>query len=535
MAKGPFGNPLSTGIALSGVIDMVTPVRQAQERKRKRQAEEKAAGDKRAKELGAIMGKITIDEDKIWWRYHDDARSQYANTIDKVQQMYSAGDYAGMYKTINDFDSRMANYTQATTLKNKRREELAKGKYYMDSNLENMAESRDVDNEEYGKLLAESGYGAYGEDRMFSYMPNAEIYDIKDAWEKELKGDEKVFIKEGEKAVTEVGKTPSGIIVTKDYNPSVITRAQQKIRSDIYRDPYRAARILEKNGYDVSSLESITDPTQRTEKTLEMFDDYIMKNRPGVDQQVLNVRAAKENKGWTFGGGGAKSPNWEVNKVSNIPVSLTDEVGGSLSGWKVDYIKQSGVSEIERNIELGKGSYFAEGGSKIQKVSDAASGLGKIIKGTPAGVYVRDDKKGGQLWVAYETNYIPPTDKLMEGFGRYYDPNKKDNNGNTITKEEQKQAFMATRMSEDKDLVSKTTKRVVYVPIKSDSEKIEFRTTMGMSSDEFNKLTDMIGFSSKSGTSSITARQKSALDAFANQNRRQPTASERQQILKKYQ
>ena len=55
MAKGPFGNPLSTGIALSGVIDMVTPVRQAQERKRKRQAEEKAAQDKRAKELGSIM------------------------------------------------------------------------------------------------------------------------------------------------------------------------------------------------------------------------------------------------------------------------------------------------------------------------------------------------------------------------------------------------------------------------------------------------------------------------------------------------
>jgi hypothetical protein len=214
MAKGPFGNPLSTGIALSGVIDMVTPVRQAQERKRKRQAEEKVAEDKRAKELGSIMGKITVDEDKIWWRYHDDARSQYANTIDKVQQMYSAGDYAGMYKTINDFDSRMANYTQATTLKNKRREELSKGKYYTDSNLENMAESRDVDNEEYGRLLAESGYGAYGEDRMFSYMPNAEIYDIKNAWERELKGDEQLLITEGEKAITEVGKTPSGVIVT---------------------------------------------------------------------------------------------------------------------------------------------------------------------------------------------------------------------------------------------------------------------------------------------------------------------------------
>ena len=95
----------------------------------------------------------------------------------------------------------------------------------------------------------------------------------------------------------------------------------------------------------------------------------------------------------------------------------------------------------------------------------------------------------------------------MEGFERYYDPNKKDNNGNIITKDEQKQAFMATRVSEDKDLISKTTKRIVYVPIKSDSEKIEFRTTMGMSSDDFNKLTDMIGFSSKSGSSSNVTTQ----------------------------
>ena len=349
MAKGPFGNPLSTGIALSGVIDMVTPVRQAQERKRKRQAEEKAEQDKRAKELGSIMGKIAIDEDKIWWRYHDDARSQYANTIDKVQQMYSAGDYAGMYKTINDFDSRMANYTQATTLKNKRREELSKGKYYMDSNLENMAESRDVDNEEYGRLLAESGYGAYGEDRMFSYMPNAEIYDIKNAWERELKGDEKVFIKEGEKAVTEVGKTPSGIIVTKDYNPSVITRAQQKIRSDIYSNPYRGARILEKNGYDVSSLESITDPTQRAEKTLEMFDDYIMKNRPGVDQQVLNVRAPKTTKP-TYGFGDENigdvsfsgKPSSAVSTESSTPEQIeqarVDKITGEVQKYVTDAI-----------------------------------------------------------------------------------------------------------------------------------------------------------------------------------------------------
>lgn len=372
MAKGPFGNPLSTGIALSGVIDMVTPVRQAQERKRKRQAEEKAAQDKRAKELGSIMGKIAIDEDKIWWRYHDDARAQYANTIDKVQQMYSAGDYAGMYKTINDFDSRMANYTQATTLKNKRREELSKGKYYMDSNLENMAESRDVDNEEYGRLLTESGYGAYGEDGMFSYMPNAEIYDIKNAWERELKGDEKVFIKEGEKAVTEVGKTPSGIIVMKDYNPSVITRAQQKIRSDIYSNHYRGARILEKNGYDVSSLESITDPTQRAEKTLEMFDDYIMKNRPGVDQQVLNVRASKTPKP-TYGFGDDNIGDVSFSGKPSSAVSTESSTPEQIKQGRLDYV----TNELQGPYDVAK----SKDPDDIEDAFGGIGGFADVVKG----------------------------------------------------------------------------------------------------------------------------------------------------------
>jgi hypothetical protein len=93
---------------------------------------------------------------------------------------------------------------------------------------------------------------------------------------------------------------------------------------------------------------------------------------------------------------------------------------------------------------------------------------------------------------------------------------------------------MDLKAEEDKDLVSKTTKRIVYVPITSDSEKIEFRTTMGMSEGEFNQLIDMIGASPTTG-SSLNQRQESALDAFEKQYGRQPTASERQKILKKYQ
>ena len=200
MAKGPFGNPLSTGIALSGVIDMVTPVRQAQERKRKRQAEEKVAQDKRAKELGSIMGKIAIDEDKIWWRYHDDARSQYANTIDKVQQMYSAGDYAGMYKTINDFDSRMANYTQATTQKNEWKKSVEKGDKYYDQSYLNALENRDVGMAELVGLADQSGFGMYDKNtNILGFINPVDRVDLRASMKKAVEGQKFEYDKAGKK------------------------------------------------------------------------------------------------------------------------------------------------------------------------------------------------------------------------------------------------------------------------------------------------------------------------------------------------
>jgi len=124
--------------------------------------------------------------------------------------------------------------------------------------------------------------------------------------------------------------------------------------------------------------------------------------------------------------------------------------------------------------------------------------MGMVIEATPAGVYVRDDKEGGQVWAAYETNYMPPKDDIMRGFK--FDPNKPG------TEEEQKQAWINISMDEEEDRISKT-KRIVYVPLKSENEKIEFRTAMGMSADEFDKLLKEIGASSSTRSSSNVMTQ----------------------------
>jgi len=403
MANGPFGNPLSTGIALSGVIDMVTPVRQAQERKRKRQAEEKVEQDNRAKELGAIMGKIAIDEDKIWWRYHDDARLQYAGTIDKVQQMYSAGDYAGMYKTINQFDTKMANYIQATNQKNARVEELKKGGYYMDSNLESMRENRDVDNTEYAKYLQETGYGTLGQEGIFSYMPNAKMFDIKDAWERNVKGEEKLLITEPGKGYKQVGTTPTGVIAETDYAPEILSTAQQRILSELYADPYRAARILEKEGYDVKSLESIADPQQKAIRTKEMFDDYIMRNKPGFGEQMLGKWQPRVDKtGYTRPGvmGKVQIAEAQTTPISREAFNINEYKSGAqpvIESKVLDILKQQGSNnekgvktELENLLQKlviveDVNDYF----SNANLISVAVA-VGEDIYGTPVEIDLND-------------------------------------------------------------------------------------------------------------------------------------------------
>jgi hypothetical protein len=526
---GAFGNPLTTGIALNFEVDM-TPYRQMMRDNLQFAQTQAAERKKKQKEFQDILKNVAYDDSKIHQRMRDDARNEYAATINDVIELNKKNDYGGIMNRIAKFDSKLNNYVDATS--NFRAYEKASedGKSWTDMNYINAYNNPEKFDDSY--LIENfSDVALYDKDAGVFSAQSIPKQDEVAFVNKYMQGMKDQFMRDDEGKI----KRSGFLSETGDY---AYLKAKSQDPESFYQElgiawlgggANNVEHMRRKLGLKPEDLEgSIDTPSGPMAKSAYYATEF-MKGvaEPKMYSEELRRPAKEEkSKGWTFGGGGAKSPNWEVNKVSNIPVSLTDEVGGSLSGWKVDYTKQTGVSEIERNIELGKGAYFAEGGSKIQKVSDAASGLGKIIKGTPAGIYVRDDKEGGQVWVAYETNYIPPTDDFMKNFK--FDPNS------SLSKEEQKQVYMDLKAEEDKDLVSKTTKRIVYVPITSDSEKIEFRTTMGMSEGEFNQLIDMIGASPTTG-SSLNQRQESALDAFEKQYGRQPTASERQKILKKYQ
>ena len=318
--------------------------------------------------------------------------------------MYNAGDYAGMYKAINQFDTKMANYIQATNQKNARAEELKKGGYYMDYNLESMSENRDIDNAEYAKYLQETGYGTLGQNGIFSYMPNSKVFDIKDAWERSVKGEEKLLITEPGKGYKQIGTTPTGVIAETDYAPDVLASAQQRIMNEVYAEPYRAARILEKEGYDVKSLESIADPQQRAIRTREMFSDYIMKNRPGFGEQILGKWQPRADKtGYTRPGvmGKVQIAEAQTTPISREAFNIDEYRSGAqpvIESKVLEILKEQGSNDPERGVNTQLKNLLGDLVS-VEDVNDwfddanlisVAPAVGADTYGTPVEINLND-------------------------------------------------------------------------------------------------------------------------------------------------
>jgi hypothetical protein len=110
---GPFGNPLTTGIALNFEVDM-TPYRQMM--KDNLQFAQKQAADrkKKEKEFQDLLKNIAYDDSKIHERYRDNARVSYAETIDDLMKLRKNNDLGEMMKRTSELTSQLNYYRQVT-------------------------------------------------------------------------------------------------------------------------------------------------------------------------------------------------------------------------------------------------------------------------------------------------------------------------------------------------------------------------------------------------------------------------------------
>lgn len=111
---GAFGNPLTTGIALNFEVDM-TPYRQMMQDNLKFAQTQAAERKKNEKEFKDVLKNIAYDDSKIHKRLRDDAKLEYAATINDVIELNKKKDIGGVMNRIAKFDSKLNNYVDATT------------------------------------------------------------------------------------------------------------------------------------------------------------------------------------------------------------------------------------------------------------------------------------------------------------------------------------------------------------------------------------------------------------------------------------
>ena len=266
MAKGPFGNPLSTGIALSGVIDM-TPYRQMHARKMKKLEDEKKEKKRKKKELAGILSKVTLDEDKIFWRQHDNAKIKYADTIDKITTMYNNEDYSGMYKTMNDFSMDMGNLMQENAVIKARDVQIAKGNVYYDPAVEAMKNNRDVSNEDYGLALEETGYGDISENGIYNYIALQELVDENKLVNDYFKNvDRQVMFDKSGNPLNVMGKSDNTRYLRNEIPEQILNQGIASIASNISKNKLQELAYFRSKKFPVNDLAGMSPADQMAKK-----------------------------------------------------------------------------------------------------------------------------------------------------------------------------------------------------------------------------------------------------------------------------
>jgi hypothetical protein len=144
---GAFGNPLTTGIALTFEVD-ATPYRQMMQDNLNFAKSQAAERQKKNKEFQDTLKNIAYDDSKIHERMRGDARNAYAETINDMIKLKGAGDYGGMMKRAADLESELNYYRDVTTDFNNYSSQ-DRGKNYVDQNYINAFNNVDqVSNED---------------------------------------------------------------------------------------------------------------------------------------------------------------------------------------------------------------------------------------------------------------------------------------------------------------------------------------------------------------------------------------------------
>lgn len=314
---GAFGNPLSAGIALqmdtNKIFNDERQLRLAEKKLDMSQEAARASQRKKdEKELAGILGKITSDDSKIWWRYQDDAKNSYANTIRDVSNAWRAGDYNSAYTKMNDHNVKMTGLVQATKLKDDFITRSMKGDVYFDEEWLSSLEDRNKSIEEVSALGAKTGYGTFNDaSGTIGFSPLTQVHDSMKSMKAVYDSTEGQYVMDDNNQPKAMGKDPvTGAVI---YEKRTLNPQQAyEMWNNTFTSNAQRLGELKKSGVDIYSLETPQDFSQK-------WQEYGMglANTMGAGSQELR-KVDDGGSGYQVYSGGAKTKKVSINSSDDV-------------------------------------------------------------------------------------------------------------------------------------------------------------------------------------------------------------------------
>jgi len=398
MANGPFGNPLSTGIALSFEVDM-TPYRQMHARKMANIEEKKNERKKQQAELQGILKNITVDTSKVHERYKDDAMNEYAATINDVMSSFKSGDVAGTYQRINKFNNQINSYVAATQNFNDYVKSKGENTFRNDALISAMNNVEGVSDDRLMEM--------YQNDIDYSKgLFNFTVIDRPDLIghsNKVLQGVEKQLSTDDEGKYIRTGKFgPKGAELYQTSIPNVeqfITEESNWLKSSAGGNRL----LMEYGGITPAQLDERQVDGRQLRDVLA--EDYVRKN--------LSNKLYGEAKEYPYkpesktGGEKTFEEKYRVEKTPTFVDIKVDQNSGIPANSKMISIPFNALHDVNstkwdyrKTIEISDNSYEMVQGNTIRRPSKRGPGV-KEMGAVPMGIYALQGPQDKRVYAGY--------------------------------------------------------------------------------------------------------------------------------------
>ena len=454
MANGPFGNPLSTGIALSFEVDM-TPYRQMHARKMANIEEKKKERKKQQAELQDILKNVTVDTSKIHERYKDDAMNEYASTIDDVMKMYKEGNVAGVYNRINKFNNGINSYVSATDNFKNYVKSKGENTFRNDELIRAMNNVEGVSDDQLLEMFQQDIDYSNG---LFNFTV-IDRPDLIGHANKVLQGVEKQLSTNDEGKYIRTGKFgPKGAELYQTSIPNVeqfIAEEANWLKSSAGGNRL----LMQYGGITPAQLDERQEDGRQLRDVLA--EDYVRKTLSnklyGEAKEYPYKPESKTGDGMSFD---------EKFKVSDVTEKIKEpQESGLPAGTELvgrAFIPKGDVTSkakggYNRLITISPDSYESKGGGPLQKPRDTGETVTRNV--VPMGIYSLKGSNDKRVFAAYRYTYTPPGTNIERSV-MHYEPL----NAESLT----------------------------------DKNNVEFYENAGLSKDEFveyyNSVAEMAGF-----------------------------------------